>query len=424
MKWPEKFARFKGPSVYMTGALSKACSGMVAGVIVARLLTPRELGAFQTVMLIFSYTAFLQLGVFSGLNRHFAFLMGRGEEKQAQEMANASFRMAHLVGFLQVLIGLGFSAWLFFGSTDRLVFWGAVAVIPILFLTPYFNHFDVTYRTSQHFQLLGYFLSFESLFMLAGILLVWAFSYAGLFIRELANRIIGFWLRWKYAPVRADGKGTFADIRELIHIGAPIMISGYIFSLLLVADRSVIAYWKGPQAVGIYAMAGLVISVFMIIPTMVGPILNPKAAAVYGQSGQPNSLRKYIGISLLMNGLLALPLVISGYFFMERIIRLLLPAYVEGIPAARVSLLTGVAVCLSGPGVIFGTMRKNSYFIIAAILCTALVWGLGSWCLNRYNNIVYVAWVRAGASLLLSLFVILYALYITRAAPGMAKSLD
>jgi len=420
----EKLSRFKGPSVYMAGAFSKACLGMVSGILVARLVTPTELGAFQTVMLVLTYASFLQLGVFNGLNRQYAFLLGRGEEQRAQDMVNASFRMTHLAGFLQVLAGVGFCAWLYYAAADRLLLWGALVILPALFLTPYLAHFDVTYRTSQHFQTLGYFLSFEGFFMLLSVGFAWLWGYLGLFLRQLAGTFIGVWLRRQYVPVRVNGKGTLSDILELIRIGGPLLISGYIFSILAVADRSVIAYWRGPEAVGIYSVAGIVISVFMIIPVMVGPVLNPKAAAAFGRVGHPHSLRRFIWISLLMHGVLALPLVIAGYFLMDRVVGSILPAYVAGIPAAKISLLTGLAICLTGPSLIFFTARRNTLYILASLLCTALVWGLGSWCLQYYDNIIYVAWIRAGVSLLLSVLVVFYALYITRPESGPGKPGD
>lgn len=398
----------------MMGSLSKVVIGMLSGIIIARFVTPYELGAFQTVTLLFSYTAFMHLGVFNGLNRNFAFFTGKGDPLKAQRMVNASLRMAHIVSIAQVIVGIAYSFWLFVASSSNLLFWGSVSLIPILLVSPYSIHYDTLYRTSQSFRMLGIIYFIEAVFTALTIALVWYYNFLGLLLRNLMLMFVEFLLKYKFVPVHANGKGSFSDIIELIQVGSPILISGYIFSILGVADRTIIAFWKGPQAVGIYALAGIVITGLMVIPNTIGPILYSKASASYGQSESPASMRRYIGISLLMNTFLTIPVVILAYFLIEPMVALFLPAYIEGVPAAKVSLLTGISLALSGPAIIFGTMRKNSVYIAMLSMALGTIWLVGSWSLNRFDNIIYVAWTRATVSFALSAAIIFYALHISR----------
>jgi O-antigen/teichoic acid export membrane protein len=97
----------KGDIWLLSAKWSAPVLSIIGGLVAARFLAPQELGVVQAVMLIPTYLAFLQFGVFNGLNRNLPLFRAKKETERAQTYVNASARMARFVAMVGAFIALG-----------------------------------------------------------------------------------------------------------------------------------------------------------------------------------------------------------------------------------------------------------------------------------------------------------------------------
>lgn len=151
----------------------------------------------------------------------------------------------------------------------------------------------------------------------------------------------------------------------LMAAGIPMMAARFMLTLSYGLDRTMIAFFMTDKALGLYALAMLVMTVFKLAPYAVGRVLNPHLGELYGRTGSAYSLRDALWRNtVVLLGVMA-PLMIVGWFAAEPLTRWLLPAYLPGVPAAKVVLLTGLAIApMSGYVFYFITQKRLTLMAI------------------------------------------------------------
>ena len=92
-----------------------------------------------------------------------------------------------------------------------------------------------------------------------------------------------------------------------------------------------------------------------------------------------------------------------------------LPKYQPGLSAAKVNLLTCLALVSSGPSVVAGVLKKMFPILVCYGFGLGIIWGVGRYiCLNGTPDIVDIAWLRFFVSAGVSIFVIGYNYWLTR----------
>lgn len=412
-RFKKHFQHYKGDLLLFTSNLMTPAIGMIGGLVTARFVLPKELGVVQTVMLILAYLNYLHFGVINGLNRNIAFYLGREEHNKVQAIVDAAqlvTRWVATVGLVISLFVLGLfyfrhSPWLYLAST-------ACVFGPLTFGQAEL-YLSTVYRGTRAFSLLGIRLFYKNLFNLLLALLPAFIGVLGVIIRNATLPFIGFLLLFRKVPVKARSKGCLSEAVELGKVGFPMLISNILYSFMSIADRSVIALFLGPEAVGHYALSGLVITAVGIIPGSLGLLLYPRAALIYGKNGSSRALRRFYWMSLGFNVVMIMPLCLAIFFTIDPVTRMLLPNYVNGIEAARINTLGSLFLIYVGTGIIIPTVRRNLPFQIAIALATAVVWGLGGILVHRGYGIEGVAWARFTANGLVCLFTLTYSYYLT-----------
>jgi O-antigen/teichoic acid export membrane protein len=208
-------------------------------------------------------------------------------------------------------------------------------------------------------------------------------------------------------------RAKFKDLYTLSKVGMPIMISGLITMYLFAADRTIIATFLSAEELGHYALAGIAISAIATFPSSINLLLYPRAAATFGKRGSSRHLRRYIWIGLGFNLGLMLPIALVGWFALPYLVNAILPAYAEGIPAAKIALIGGLFTAYSGPSVIISVLRKNLPSQVAGIISIGIVWACGIWAVHAGYGIVGVAIARVAGMGVYGVFVIGFVLYLT-----------
>jgi len=192
-----------------------------------------------------------------------------------------------------------------------------------------------------------------------------------------------------------------------------MLVTGLIFSWLSAADRTIVAALLSAEDLGFFALSGLALNSLRVFPQSINVLLYPRVAHAYGVHGSSRHLRRYIWIGLGLNLAVLIPTAIIGWFLLPHLVHLVLPAYVPGIPAAKVTLLGAVFFAYSGPSVVVPIVRRNTPAHIGGVIAIGLVWIGGMIAISAGYGIVGVACARLLANAFYGVFMIAYVFHLT-----------
>ena len=406
-------ARFGGDLLYAVASLVTSAVTFQGTIIAARHLNPVSFGVMQTLLLIPTYCAFLPLGVFNGLNRNIAFYLGRDNGCKVQAMVNSSWTVAKFVAAVGAFISFGFIVYYLHSGYSSLYIAGMVFVLLALVLEPFSQHLEVVFMSSRNFQPLGVRLMWQNVVSALGNLLPVVAGIGGFVASRCIFTLSRFLTRARGVPIEATGRGTLAEAKDLAFTGAPLLIAGVLYGYLGVADRSVIACFMGPEAVGQYSLTALVVAATQLVPFCIATLFYPRLAECYGKTGSPHALRRYFWILLWLNIAAVLPVCVGAYLLIGPLTESYLPKYVAGIPAAKIGCLSSLAFIYIGVGGIIAVIRRNTPYVVAIGVSLVLVWLLGGYCVTHGYGIVGAVWARALSTILLCVFTIIFAFRLT-----------
>ena len=405
---------YKGELNFTASNIVTAIVSLVTGIIAARYIEPDDLGVIQSVLLIATYASFLHLGVFNGLNRNLAYYKAKNEINRMQQEIDTSHYVSIITAIIGGILGLIFLFYYLLSGKSSIYLYSALLLIATLVLTPLTTHVESTYRSGQQFGSLANIKNFQSAVYFVVSFLPICLGYIGRIIANAVNITIGYFLRAIYTPYRHKSRGDLESFKDLLSAGFPLLLIGYVASIFTAADRTYIAYFLGAKDMGLYTLAGYCITLFSIIPAAMNMLLYPKAATRFGETGDPICLLPFWKKSIMLFCIVLIPLSVAGYFILPYCVEIVMPKYIEGVQAARISLLTCCTYIYMGPGVVFGTLKKNWGYLIATIVILCVFWGVLLFWRDCFTTIESVAWLRAIMSFVLMLFVIIYSYYIIK----------
>jgi O-antigen/teichoic acid export membrane protein len=355
-------------AIFAGGNLINMGLRLVGGVLTARFAPPAVLGFFYGISLVLGYAPFAQLGILNGLNRELPYYIGRDDRQRAHELASAAQCWALGLGGMGAIALVALALW--YASTGRLDLtagWIANA-FGLLFLFYSQMYLQITFRTSGDFARLSIINVVQSSAALLFVSLVWLYGFYGLCLRSVCVGFVGAALLWKFRPLRVKPHWNKQHIRHLFKIGAPIFIVGQIYSWWIVLDSTLVLKYTGVKGFGLYQLAIMADQAIGILPLAVSQIVYPKMAEEYGRSG---SLKNIILIAvkpILVTVVVLVPVVIVGWLALPLLVEWLLPKYVDGISAARWSMLSAAAMAFAPVNNAFNVIKRQDLYLVAIVL--------------------------------------------------------
>jgi O-antigen/teichoic acid export membrane protein len=291
-----------------------------------------------------------------------------------------------------------------------------IAILAFFVFSPFYQHFETLIRARQDFKASARYTFYDNILNLVCAVSMIFIGYAGMVIKNANTYVFGYLYRYRYSLKKYGVKNHFykEEFVDLVKVGLPIVLAGYLNSLNVVADRSVIALNLNAQSVGIYSISNLIMVGFQTLPTAISMLIYPRAAHLYGQTNSLKSLRKFIYIALIVNVAAILPFAVFGYFYVDKVIAAFLPKYVGGIDAAKIACLSSISLAYIGCNIVFLVTKKNSIYIIGLFITFVLTWVLGKMALDHNMGLPGVAWAKFISNSFLFVFVVGVSLYLTR----------
>lgn len=341
---------------------------IISGLIIARLILPEILGLFNGFGIIIGYLPILQLGIMNGLNRELPFLFGKGENERAKQFASVAQFWELLIGFISFSILFALSIVKLFQG-NHLHFFGYLTYAFVAFHYFYStNYLQILYRTNRDFNKLSVISLIVSSSSLLLIVFVWKWGFYGLGTRLLLTYAIELILLYKFRPLKVKPFFDKSIFKELLKVGIPIFIVGYIFSLWGVLQNTIVFKFGGAQQFGYFSLAIMVEGSLAILIGAVNQVVYPKLSFEYGKGTLYNKLIKIILKPVAIVFLILVPSVIIMWYALPYFVTWLLPQYVEGIYAAQWTLITLLVSIFGAFNLIFNVVKKQKDYLITIIV--------------------------------------------------------
>jgi O-antigen/teichoic acid export membrane protein len=327
---------------------------LITGFWVARMLGPSNYGIWNAVSLVLAYGAYMELGALSAMGRDLPFYIGKDDVKKAAVVEGTARRVTISGAFLGALFVLSFS---FLPSHSPMMALGLQTMAVALILQQVYAYHRTVLRSHNHFgelsrqQVLlavlnsGLAVVFVVFLELEGRMIAAVLAQAAIVLYAVRRN------PWRLVP-----KFEWHEAWSLMRVGIPILISGFILSLLVTIDRLMIITFLGEKQLGFFGLALLLSSVVSLIPSMASQVLYPRITFQFGNSGKSiESLQSFVLTPPKILSAL-LPIIIGLlYLSLPMVISALLPAYSQGITAARI-VVVGIFF--------FGILGLTDYFLV------------------------------------------------------------
>lgn len=394
---------------FTTSSALKTLIQMVTSLIVARMILPENIGIWKSIVLIQSYINILQLGVLEGLNRQYPLYKGAGKDQSAIERAHVAYTYMIYVSILSGIIVLILATiFLVRGS-------GTKTLVAILLFTlqaistPLWKYDDILYRTERDFSSLGWIQFAESIYLIISLIFVYFGDWLGMMIRFSLIFPVGLLLREIYRPIPVDTKFNKQYFIEMVKIGWKVMLSVYLYGILMVADTTIIAMVLGQKQLGYYTVAVTIRGAIVVFPNAINKILYPRMAFRYGKTKTPAELKKIAFLPVFYNALILLVPTIFLWFTLDPLVTVILPQYTNGISAAKWMVIASYFMGLRSSVLIFRTLNRIETEIVLILASIVLMYLLGLWSANTFGSITSVSIANMAVMGLLTIGLNIYA---------------
>lgn len=357
----------------MLGA--QAISG-VRSLAVAALLGPQQFGLWKSLQLALSYSAWSDLGALRGLGRQVPLLRGEGRMAEVEVVRRAAWTLLFVFTMVVAVALVAAGVW----ASDSLLGHGLIAVAPVVLTTRLLFYFFELANAEKAFGLKS-----RAVIILAvtdallaplaswwgGVwLFMWSVTVSNALVIAYLTMKLSFSWRLSWCP---------RDMLAVSSVGFPIAIAWFAFELLRTVDRFVIVTLIGTEAVGYYGLAMIVFEMSVMVPILFGQVMLPHVAEQFGREGDSTALFDQAEqVITTVNRFLPVLLAV-GWLLLPAVTRVLLPAYMPGVGAARILLWATVFVTVhSIASAVLITMRYRALLILINGV-TLIVGGLLCW---------------------------------------------
>lgn len=384
MKIQQLYNQYKTPILYSGGSIAKAFSAMIVGFVIAKFISPVDLGIWTTINLAVTYSFFLQSGIINGLNLELPYAYGKGNDDDAKIMAGTVQTFTIVTSGLVFILGLLY--FLFTPQQDVKIKYGILAITLVIMLTYYQNYLLSTFRSKNSFVKLSFIQISNAFVNLATLIFVVYFAFFGLLIKAVLV-ILTYVLFLHFSrPIKVGLIWNNSAFIKLIKVGLPIFALVYLDSLSSTIDKLLLLRYSNMTDVGLYSFGFNALSVFSLFSASIASYIYPRMTYSYGQNNDKLILWRYVKKITLILFLIQIPLAILGYYIIPLAINAFFPNYILSINTMQILIFAGVF-----KGSVIGvnalwSIKDWKYMIIYQLVYSALLISLSYTGIRLYPN--------------------------------------
>ena len=337
--------------------------GVVTSLLLRMLLSPAQMGIWQTIKMLLAHGNYANLGISKGAIREYTIARGvnarnADENASAQPDSVDARRWLNLAFSFNTLTSLAYAAlmsvaavWILFGSSDVWSrAWAAgFATVGLLAVLSRYVTFHVTIlRARQSFAVTSKLSILEAVLTLtAACGLTYCVGLNGLYLGTLIVMLGAGGFVFRNRGASLAWTWDWPEMRRLIGIGAPILLAGATMTLLRSLDKLAILAWFPDREfqLGCYSLALMAATQLFGLGTMFSMVMSPRYGEKLGHSGDPNAVARLAARATeIQAAAITLPAAWT-LVAAAPLLGWLLPDYATGLPSL-VLLMPGV-ICLT-----------------------------------------------------------------------------
>jgi len=230
------------------------------------------------------------------------------------------------------------------------------------------NYLQILFRTNHDFNKLSNITLIISILSLMTVLFVWKWQFYGLCMRSVFLVAVELFFLWKWKPLSVIPKMNYEMIREIMKVGLPIFIVGIVFALWGTVQNTLVLKFGGAEQFGFFALAIMIENSLGIVTSSVSQVIYPKMAFEYGAGRGVSELLKLSFKPILIAFIILTPSIFVVWNILPFIVDWLLPKYINGIDAARWTMLL-IPISIWGVNNnIFNVLKKQKDFLFSIII--------------------------------------------------------
>ncbi|HOM16646.1 MAG TPA: lipopolysaccharide biosynthesis protein [Thermoguttaceae bacterium] len=372
--------------------------GTVTAVGLRMVLSPAQMGVWQTVKMLLGYVNYANLGASKGAARQWAIARGQGNPQAAETGLHVAFTVNTLssVIYAGVVLLVGLAA-VWNGGDGSAEWIGGLAVAAFLAALQRHVTFHITLlRTAQQFGTTSRLALLEAGLTL--LVAVWAarqFGLWGLYGATMLVMLAAWGYVEHYRVVRLQWAWNGQEVRRLVKIGMPILLSGLIHGLLRSVDKWTILTLlpEGTAQLGCYSAAVMVFAALEGLGNSMATVFLPRYGEKYGQVGRRREAARLAARSSELQAGLTAIAALAAWWVGRPVLGWLLPAYRPGLEALRWLLPGAMALCLALPASQYlAAVELEKRALGGAIGGMVLVGGATVTAALCFGNLEAVAW--------------------------------
>lgn len=411
----------KGGAWALAGRLGTALSGIAINFLLARLLTPEEMGSyFLTLSLVSIATIVAQLGLTQTVVRLVAESMGADRPGRARKSVLLVIRTAAFSGIIVAcLLAFGVGQWIaerLFNSEIMSQVMGLAAVWVVIRTLQ--ELVAEVYRGFHDIKLAVVFggLTTSVLSMLFFVVL-WLLQQGHGDLKQiiilslgagLSSVLISIALLWNKLSSLPSSKDK-VELSEILRISWPLWITNLTLFMLIQADLWILGLFRSPEEVAVYGVASRIVALIGMPLVIVNSVVPPLISEMYSQ-GRIKDLENALRTMASMAGLLAIVVLVPFVIFGGAILAWLFGDYYEAGGIVLAILCVGqLANVWSGScGQVLMLTGNQAIMMKITLLCGVTTVLVAWWLVRPYGG-VGVAVAFSGGMFLQNLFMLLLA---------------
>lgn len=373
----------KDATIYALSSYGAQFFDIVNGILLRRFLGPANMGIWSFLQVIQNYAKHAGLGVTTATARDVPYYLGKGDTEKANEIKNLVFTFTFFTSLIAAA-GIVIYALLRRETYSQPIILGLIVVAAIVVLQRIYNLYVVLLRAYKEFIFAGKLNVVSSIVTLSmTVLLVWKFQLYGFFAGLILHYLIVLLFILKQKPYRFSLFFDWKKLRPLLNLGTAMLIADILRTVIVSIDRIMIAKFLGFTALGYYSVALMANNYLYALPNMLGIIFFPHFQEVFAKNDDPRDLEKYLREPTLCVAYVFPLLMAAVWIGSEWLIPVLLPQYINGIPALRLLVLASYFTALIHPFMNYIiTVRRHWHLIPLQAVLIPVGFGL-SWVLIR-----------------------------------------
>jgi len=334
-------------------------------IIIGMFLIPEEYGIVSFVALWSLYAGLINPGMLSAAQREIPYLIGKKEEKQFIRVQNIAISSDLIYSILPFLVIFGAS----FFYSNKIIKIGLIITAFSFFSTRFVNYWSTINFIKQNFTVVAMGRLISSILspIIIIISIYWLGVYAVLIAPLVCTLIVGIYY-FKKAPIGYSFQFEWAEIVRLIKVGFIFSLSGIIFYVYRMADRTIIASFLPLHDLGLFTFTMMFVMFGINFLSDFGRVLEPILWEYSGKVKNPKdsfSNTKRMAIYMALVTAMIIPLVQIGY---SVTVKLILPKYVESIPLFLIlSNMLYLASMATIPSIILNSIVVNKQTFVTSI---------------------------------------------------------